>query len=159
MYFVLCDVVKCYVVARYRLELWGALSCEVFSCLSSRCFSFCFYCLWIRYSFQFCHGYPVGQILHVLILWGSGTALLPLVVAHFPCNTEGSLFFSSLTFLMTILPSSGNFHSLCHEISFLSCPLCSALTLWIQCSFHVEYKTRLALLYDFMLCLGRSKRN
>lgn len=160
MYFVLvpCDVVKCCVVASYCLELWGVLSCGVFSCLSSRCFSFCFYCLWIRFSFQFCHGYPVGQIWQVLILSGSGTAFLPLVMAHFPCNTKEGLFFSSLTFLMTMLPSSGSFHSLCHEISFLSCLLCSALTLWIQCSFRVQYKTCLALLCDFTLCLRKIKK-
>lgn len=33
-----------------------------FPCLSSRCFTFCSYWTWIRFSFQSNHGYPVSQM-------------------------------------------------------------------------------------------------
>lgn len=74
-------VMKCCVVASYCLQLFFffVIGGVFFPCLSSRCFTFCSYWTWIRFSFQLNHGYPVSQMWYSTScdpLWyfGSGTS-------------------------------------------------------------------------------------
>lgn len=147
-----CSEMLC--VASYRLELWGVLPFGMFSCTSSRCLSLCIDSIWIRFSFQLCHGVQS-------VIYGPQQVLIPLVVA-----LPASLWWEHQSWLHLLSSFNANFTYIWYFpfpllrdfISFLL--LCSNLNLWILCSRHVPCTTFcLALLFSFTLCIWQPKRN